>query len=180
MVDLGSFQFGATLCVCGHPFVFACQASGLRIASGSRILDPPDMRGADGYRVTIVRHPFLWLRSCYENVRGSHTKVPGIDLFSDLYWKSKTFEEFVNAYLAESPGAVGRMFDAYDAHSMLKYEDMPRAGVQFLESIGEKHTKEAARFLDARGGNWAFDSNRELRAAVVRAERDFCDRAEYF
>ena len=147
---------------------------------GSRFpLKPPDVCGEAGYRVTIVRHPFLWLRSYYETVKGFRTGIPGVDLFSDLYRKSKTSDEFVNAYLTEAPGAVGRMFDAYDSHSMLKYEDMPRAGVQFLRSIGEKN---AAKFEFPKilGENWVFDASRELWAAVVRAERDFCDRAEYF
>lgn len=84
-------------------------------------------------RVATVRHPCAWLASYWQVIYPGHVGVEQVDQFADL--PGESFDEFVQSYLRQIPGAVGRMFAAYGADTCLRVEDLPRGWVELLRSL---------------------------------------------
>lgn len=100
-----------------------------------RGIHEPFHPGEKLHRVTTVRHPVDWLHSMYFALNGGHTGVRLVDMLSHEA-KRISFEEFVEWYLKNEPGLVGRICDLYRADTTLRVEDLPGAAVWFLRDRG--------------------------------------------
>jgi len=84
-------------------------------------------------RITTVRHPLVWMPSYFANIYPGKIGVNAVDVFADL--PGPTFDAWVEAYLAELAGGVGRMFFAYRAGSYLRVEDLPGCWEELLVTL---------------------------------------------
>lgn len=180
MIHFESFGFAAPPCVAARWFVQCCEMCGILAVDKYDIVYPPD-RSFLGFRLSIVRHPLSWLRAYWHHseLHPERVHVPEVDIFYDLRDKAGgRFLRFVDLYLQENSGGVGRMFDAYRSDSIIRCEDFPWCVIEFLQSLGVRDTRFVERMKPVDCCDMLRD--RDLVRAVREAERDFCDRAEYF
>ncbi len=132
--------------------------------------------------VTMVRHPVVWLTSYYLHVKGGHVGVSDVDRFAPLARQSANLDAFLLAYLGTIPGAVGWMFDAYDANTVLRVEDLPWAILSLLEASGvDDATAMRASSLPPQNvykGTVPKVSSR-IQRAIIGAEKQFCEEYGY-
>src|SRR5690606_83320 len=95
---------------------------------------PPDNPRRD-FVITTVRHPYRWLVSYYLALKGGVIGVKAVDVFAKHCREASSLEGFIRRYLNEIPGAVGLMFDAYEASSVLRIEDLPFCLTEFLSLL---------------------------------------------
>ena len=159
-------------------FLQACAIAGLGERSHGSVHQPHTSDGV-AYRVTMVRHPCHWLQAYYTTIHRCYLDVPCVDIFHKL--PADGFDNFVRGYLRTCPGAVGRMFDAYGADTLLRLEDQPRAFIELLDMCGYKFNPNALKSLDAanrarkRKPLWTPS----LYEAVWVAEKSFAERFDY-
>lgn len=85
-------------------------------------------------RITTVRHPCAWLASYFAAIYPGHVGVPCVDQFAKL--PAFDFDNFVRGYLYHMPGAVWQMFQAYEADSYIRIEDLPDAAIELFRACG--------------------------------------------
>lgn len=176
MLNFGKFSLAAPPYVGADFFADVIQSVGIVCQNGFLHNVPP--MDCDVFVISIVRHPVSWLFSYFEDNLKSHG-IMAVNAFRECYrGSSLRFDYFVQSYLSKNAGGVGRMFDSYKPSSVMRFEDMPYAGYEFLDSFGVSGVPavEDSRFILS--CPWMQD--KELRRDVVRAEREFCDRLEYF
>lgn len=163
-------------------FLKACEIAGMSTGSRFEAHSPPPSKFG-GYCVSIVRHPFTWLESYYDNIKGSKISVQPVDKFSHHCLNSDSFEEFVNLVLKWIPGGVGRMFDDYNPTSVFRLEDLPWAAIQFLQSNVDLSRDQIDRIVQLGKQNISKEQvrpkNQSLWNRVVQSERIYCDRYDY-
>ena len=171
-------------------FLKAC--SDLEIGHGTKTnLHIPPPEGWDGYLISLVRHPYDWLASYYLALEGGVIGVQCVDTFAIyartcmhgcLYMKGGVYN-FIKTCVNDRPGKIGEMFDAYRASTVIKMEDLPWAAVEFFASLGIKRRKlkviQNMNPQNSRKGH-PHIPDEKLRKSVVRSERDFCERYEYY
>lgn len=180
MIEYERFTFAAPICTGAHWFTLACSKAGLRAVKkvGSVLTQPWVNYTRDRFVLSIVRHPFSWLHSYYEYHCGHEVGVDEIDILSNVYRDADDFREFIRRYLMYQAGSVSRMFDSYRPSSVMRYEDLPYCAAEFAESVG---VPDVSPFkLRATEQPYWMEEFKDLRSAVVRAEREFCDRVEYY
>ncbi len=182
MIDYGIFQFASPPRTATTWFRKVAFRAGLGEMSAAGIHTPHEPRG-DVLRVSVVRHPADWLRSYYTTIQGGHVGVGCVDKFMNLAKRSDCLNDFLVSYLAELPGAVGWMFDAYNADTILKIEDLPWAMQGVLEGAGVKRSQ-AHKAIEISPQNVSRGvmpiMSPILRRDVVAAEADFCSEYEYW
>ncbi len=133
-----------------------------------------------GFRVSLVRHPCDWLASCYA-VRASRGPSSNGMAFANCL-DLGSFDEFVRSYLRKRPGAVGRLYNEYEADARLRIEDVPWSFIELMESFGIiKEMREKCVKLGRRSAtpDWNPRWDGGMRRAVLGAERETCDAHEY-
>lgn len=163
-------------------FIKAAAEAGLGAGQKAGLHTPPPEKWS-GYLVSMIRHPYHWLEAYYHVLNGAAIGVSCVDMFVEHSRRSKDFNEFIRRYIRHCPGAIGDMFDRYGASTVMRVEDLPHAGVEFFESLGVSEAKlSRVRELPPqnKGKRTPHKPNPYLLQEVVKAERDFCDRYEYF
>jgi len=112
-----------------------CAKVGLGEQGAAKVHIPPPADWSD-YSVSIVRHPLDWLASYYSVIRGGVIGVPEVDQFSEPARNTSDVAAFIWYVADRMPGAVGRMFDAYQTSSVIRLEDFPWAPVELLQAVG--------------------------------------------
>jgi hypothetical protein len=176
MVEFEGFGFAAPPCTGSRWFVETMRKVDGVVTFGN--VRAPAPKEFTGFVLSIVRHPLDWLLEYYSKCRDVRYLVPAVDVFQDDLRGSKTFEDFVQVYLGRHAGYIGAMFDSYKPSSVMKYEDLPWCAVEFLQSI-RRTNLEAFRKRPPEGP-CGYHRNREMVRAVVKAEREFCSRLDYF
>ena len=124
------FQFAAPRHTGGEWFVKAVRLAGLGSAWADQIYEPFPEKHNDLLRVSLVRHPVDWLLNHWVvGVDGNH-----VGEFASIPTDS-SFREFLCQCL-EHPGAVGRLFQQYEADSVIRFEDLPLAFVELARMMG--------------------------------------------
>lgn len=133
-------------------------------------------------RMTTVRHPAEWLRSYWAAIWPGQIQVDAVDDLHKACRGTRTFDEFIRAYLA-SNWTVSGMIGSYGADSVIRVEDLPWAFCEFLQSVGVScelgdrclliPTANAAR--NEQVPRW----NPQLRARVVEKEQDAIELFDY-
>lgn len=132
--------------------------------------------------VSLVRHPYDWLVSYHQELQGGKIGVDVVDFFAEIVTSSENVYNFIHRVANESPGAVGRLFDAYRSDIVLRIEDFPFCVAEFFETIGRGHAYEKITKIppqNARKGRPHL-VNKDLRRLVTKSENDLCERYEYF
>lgn len=134
-------------------------------------------------KASIVRHPFKWLQSIYLNpptVRYySNSMLNRIIHFRHISTSPFDFFERVT----EIPNTISTVFDWYEADTVMRFEDFPWAPVEFFKSFIDyptsvqlpPKTNESLQFM---GFSPAIE--KELSLKVVRSNKEFCERYDYF
>ena len=128
------FTFAAPTKTAGNWFAVAVEHAGVTFCEKHG-------RYRIGYRtglpsITIRREPATWLRSYFCRVH-KHVGIPQIDQFADLRNGSdESFEQYANRYVNTMPGAVDRMFDAWQSDYTLHTDSVAADAVEALRCIG--------------------------------------------
>jgi len=85
----------------------------------------------NGFVVSMIRHPYDWLASFFLSLRGGSVGVECVDVFAFARYHDSP-ESFIQRYLENIPGEVGKMFDTYRANAVIRLEDLPYAGEEFF------------------------------------------------
>ena len=181
MITYPQFTFASAPRTASTWFIQICADAGLGEAHKANVHTPPAEFGKEKLSVTMCRHPYDWLVSYYLALQGGATGIAVVDSrFLSLARMSGTVERFVKLYLRRQSGEVGAMFDEYKANTVLRVEDLPWNVIELLSSIGKE--SDTAKWLPAQNAFTGIppQPNRKLRQAVVAAEREFCERYEYY
>ena len=172
-------------------FCFAAppRTGNLWFRSAARLCGLRELEIDDGYhtfsttsklKVSMVRNPFYWLSSCYNALRLKILSPHDAWWFGNLEYQT-TFNTFVHGYLEKYPGYVGKFFDFYRADSVMRLEDQPDSFMELATTLGvNQYWKNAVRLLlplNETEDTWALDA---LRVGVYSAEKEFCERYDYW
>ena len=188
-IDYKHFRFATAPRTGTTWFIQACEAAGLGKGYKAHVhaLFTDEEKGA--FKVSLVRHPYDWLTSYFKAILPGSTGVPEVDklrfIRSDVPMSTmidSDFENFVNQYLRECPGQVGRMFDSYGADSYLRLEDMPYAASELFASFDvPPHLRNKCRYIDPQNKSKQYiTKDLELYSRVMEAEREMVDKYEYY
>lgn len=183
MITYNEFNFAAPPRTGSTWFIKAAYEAGLGNAYKAKLHVPPP-NDFDGYVVSMIRHPFFWLRSYYYALEGGACGVDCVDVFVEHSRKAKDFNGFVRRYLKHIPGTVGKMFDAYKANSVLQTEELPYNAAELFESVGvrPKMIENAIHAVPPqnRTKNIQHVLNPVLMKEVIEAESDFFEQHDYY
>lgn len=182
MINYANFAFAAPPRTGSTWFIKAAYEVGLGNAYKSKLHIPPP-NDFSGYMVSMVRHPFFWLRSYYYALEGGACGVDCVDVFVKHVRDANDFNGFVRRYLKHIPGAVNQMFCAYRANSVLQTEELPYNAAELFESVGirpnmivkaikipaQNRTKQRMPMADP-----------VLLKEVIEAESDFFEELDYY
>lgn len=183
MVQFEQFGFVAPPHTAARWFLLGCKFAGLQCTQQQQLHHPPAIDHT-GFVLSIVRHPLSWLIAYYNYRKVVHENdlirdIPEFDTFESLYAMSESgVVAFILSYAELYPGAVSRMFDAYRPSSVMRFEDFPWSAVEYLHSLGVYETDQLAKAGDDKPH--VLMKDRDLRRAVVKADKIFCDRCEYY
>lgn len=184
MIDYKYFTFAAAPRTGSTWFLGALASAGLGECSKAYAHTPWPRGTQDArLRVSMVRHPCDWLASYFTSIYPGSVIVAEVDEFKKQIPAAKNFNDFLNQYLEKMPGAVGRVFAAYEADAFIKVADLPYALDEFLESVG---VKRAARINATELPPQNVSSfmslprfTKEQRKAVLEAEAEFVEKFEF-
>lgn len=171
----------------GHAwFVEACRSAGLGRGSVEDALVPfSSERGGDELRVSLVRHPCSWLASTYRALQRMNEEHPRAVHFlgtSFVGLDKSSFDAFVRSYLNTFPTGISCLFDRYESDVRFRFEDMPWALSELLETFDVPRVmRERAERLERpdcseRLPPWKTHLHRQ----VMEAEEEFCHALDYY
>lgn len=183
MIDYGLFRFATPPRTASTWFLQACFTADLGVGFKADVHIPPPDKAKHALNVSLIRNPVDWLASYYHALEGGHVGVPEVDVFSRYAKEADSLNEFIEAYLRNIPGAIGRMHAAYKAGMVMKVEEISYAATIFFESLGgiDKRKLEAVAnisILNQFKGQRAIIS-KGYRNLIRQAEARFCDDYEY-
>lgn len=141
----------------------------------------PSLRGDQTFVVSIIRHPYAWLKSLYFNLPPTnmkmHKELAGI---VQIARTSKCFFDLV-ARVSAVPGCVGRVFDSYRANSVLRLEDFPWAIHSLLDLFDCPDRNVSHERLNIGLQVSVFEDDAvKLRKLILKTESAFCQKYEFF
>ena len=143
----------------------------------------------DRIRVTTVRHPVDWLRSYFLNVYPGKIGMPQVDAFAELrpsdteHYAKDQFDGFVQCYLDKLPGAVGRMFYAYEPTQCLKLEQIEESFISLCRAagLGSEEDFNLIRSVGRRNSTKGFRhrGKHQWHDLVMQVETEYCEQFDY-
>jgi len=131
----------------------------------------PENDDSRKFRVSLVSNPCAWLSSFYVSAK----KVASPAVYPFIRFRLDCIDQFIQDYLQIIPGGVGDLFSMYKADSCLRVEDLPWALDELLTTLEVPHDnlyKPVPQQVNL--------IPRQLHAKVIEAERDFCERYDYW
>lgn len=162
-------------------FMAAAEMSGMKKLEGVLPHHPPPAKH-DGFVVSIVRHPYEWLISYYRALGGSEIGVPEVDVLAHCGRLARNTDEFLQLYLTNHRGCVGKIFDVYAAATVYRVEDFPWCALELFHACGAdmQQLSKAAKIEIQNHHEYIPEAlDPKIRTMVMRAERDFCQRYDY-
>lgn len=174
-------------------FCFAAppRTASLWFRTAARICGLTELNVDDGYhtfgitgklKVSIVRHPFDWLCSCYSSLQAGTLDPDNIVAIGELNYQS-TLEVFLYDYLAMCPGHIKKLFDFYQANSVMRVEDLPGAFLELATTLGvDRKWRYVICDLPALNCSAynSYDLPKGMLEAVVKAEKELCETYDYW
>ena len=166
-------------------FLQACEEAGLGKKYKATVHEPFNDSDGGIFKLSLIRHPYDWLVSYFKAIAPGMTGIPVIDKLkfpSEEWYTEYDFASFVNLYLSECPGQVGRIFESYGADSYLRIEDMPWAATEFFASLGiPPHKRNRCRMISpVNTSKGHIPKNPTLYRLVMEAEKEMCERYDYY
>lgn len=169
-VDYGILEFAAPRC-CGAEWfdhaMWMAGVNGPRVEGKSN--EPFQAEATARPRVSTVCHPCLWVELNYwfslsevQDQQIAHARLVG----------------FLSDYFRTCRGDISRMFRSYEADAVMRLEDQPAAIIELLGSMGVKPP--ALRHLRGPSLPPRLEWKPEVRAAFLAAEKEVCERYDYF
>lgn len=175
MIEFPDFIFSCPPCCGASWFVDAARVVGMHSWYLGSVHSP--CKDPQKYYTSIVRHPYSWLKDFYFQSRHSHLEANELP---DLVRKN-TFRDFIRA-VSRKENVVKSIFDIHSANSVMRFEDMPWAFLEFLESIGQSGEGESMSIgMPSPGysGMLVEGNETELQDLVLKSEREFCEAYNY-
>lgn len=172
MIRYERMLFFPTLLTASDWFIDAMFHTGQR----SVLWNQAEPGGGNLLKVALVRHPCRWLSDCYRAVNTDTSLIRLTRLQPWTRLRNGSVGEFVEDYLRSSPGAVGKLFDACEVDTCIRVEDLPYAFLELLESLDIVRPPTLPELLHCPATRMEPEHWRR----VVRAERDFCERYDYY
>lgn len=165
MIQFEKFDFAAPPFTAVGTFVMTMLRADFKLYGRKDDIASVPFSGDPGrLRVSLVRHPYSWLHSYYQQIIRLPATTP-----------QKTFDEFTLDYVQQTPGRISRMFAGYAADTCLRVEDFPMALSEFIESLGVPCA------VSGQGTPSNFPGqNFELRRRVVAAEKEYSEQYDYW
>ena len=178
MIQLDHFAFATPPRTGSTWFIQACSEMGLSGATKTN-LHIPFPAAWKGFSVSLIRNPADWLVSYFDSLRGGRIGVPAVDLFAD-YYSPNNLEQSVNNYLKSCLGMIGKMFDSYQADTVMKLEDFPWAPIEFFQSLGCKRCLDLKTHPPQNGRKQKTQLSLNLRKKILEHESEWCGQNEYY
>lgn len=162
MIDYGPFEFAAAKHVGADWFCLAMQCCGFpRFTSRDARPSWPLSSSSPKLRVSLIRHPVAWLQ----------------DVFS-ADPEACCLEDHVLDHL---PVPHMAMVLAYPADSFLRFEDLPGAFLELARSVGvNEGLLRHPLFSHVPLSDFPLPLSQEVRARVVEANQEMCERFDYW
>jgi hypothetical protein len=124
-------------------------------------------------KVSLARNPYEWLHYVWAAGVCEHDERFG------TFSKSMSWLDYLDWYLAEHRGDIGRLILSYEADSYIRFEDLPDGLRELRSSLGIKGT-----MMDLLPP-WVFSSygaptDKSARRSVCDAEKEMCDAFDYW
>lgn len=185
MIVYDGFYFASAPGTGEEWFVQAAQLAGMGPAFLNRVWDGFDEKRNGCLRVSLVRHPWDWLKWYW--LEGQKINNPYLREFQPLTINQRDntpcmFTQFIANYLNNAPGAISRLVLSYGADTYIRIEDCPAAFLEFARSLGVNYALMRNRFYytDASiiGEGKHFVNVQSL--SVLQAEREIVHAFDYF
>ena len=128
-------------------------------------------------RVSMVRNPVTWLQSYYQSIRGGSISVPVVDVLTKLDFSE--FDTFVDSYLEQTSGALGRIVEGYYADTYLRMEDLPWSFIELVETVQPLYPSGIKLLPSQNISNTKPYVTEYQRKAILEAESELVERFEY-
>jgi hypothetical protein len=126
-------------------------------------------------RVTLVRNPLKWMEHCFDYCQA--VSQDEFEPFSLLPLHS--FDAFIRAAVNNFPGSVTRLFDRYQADSVLRVEDLPWALEALLISCGADNSEQVREVAPLIHTGTSNQIDEKLRNRFMESEWDTYERYDY-
>ncbi len=175
MIDYGLFEFAAPP-HSGVPwFLRACQLVGLGPGFAEQAYSPFPRTPGRRLRVSLARHPCSWLAALWrDGAASSHVGLVG------CLSRDRELGEFVRDYLRTCPGSLSRALPSPGAEVVLRFEDLPWAFVELVLPLGVRRELLRTAFFHKSPHEGRRDISSRLRREVSAAERELCERYDYW
>lgn len=180
MIDYNGFSFAAPPRTGSTWFVNACYCIGLgeKSRANSHVPPPKDWKG---YTVSLVRHPASWLVSYFSVLEGGKIQVDCVDALAHCYVRDDMMAS-LKKFLRLPKNTLTKMFDEYQANTVIRLEDFPWGPLEFFQSLGYEDKSDSVKKLRALniGYGIGYELSARLRKRIIDHEPDMCERYEYF
>ncbi len=173
MIDYGHFLFAAPPRTGTGWFARAAYLAGFDKEDHTQA-HSPFVNGNPSFRVSLVRHPCNYLSSCYASQWGIFKFVSFVH--------KESFNDFVRRYLLHHSKCIGQLFNQYTADTVMRLEDMPWAFIEFIGSLmPKKPRRDSISKLEKMNVSSELPKwDPGLRRLVIEAEKEICDKYEYY
>lgn len=184
MIDYKLFQFAAPPLTGVEWYISACQLSGLGPEFIDKAFNPWDKgQKSKILRISLVRNPFDWLVVAYENLKN----IRSYNGFLEPFYSSdyNNYHDFVRSYLTNCPGSISELFNSYKADIVHRYEDLPWAYVELMNSTFEIPHSFLNRVLLTKPRIKVYSQTehvlpRWLKLEIRKSEKEIFDAFEYY
>lgn len=179
MIDFRFFQYAGPPRTGSTWVLHAAHACGLGQGSKSHVHLPFEGRWTK-FRVITVRNPCDWLVSYWSELYPGKMGLAEVDVLAEL--PGQFFDEFIQAYLKQCPGQVGRIFSSYNADTCLRLEDFPISWMELLSIYRVPYVLRQKAMEVFRINSCRFEKPTwpiHLRRQVAEAEWETMERFDY-
>ena len=182
MVEFPNFIFSCPPCCGADWFLQVARSVGLDSWHIGSIHTPCSQ--PTKYYTSIVRHPYSWLKDFYFSSKNSMIGAILDQNISEIVHYEKEFPSFLRR-VSKTEDVVWNIFARHSATTVMRFEDMPYALIEFLDSIIEFEEKENSEMSIPNPPNVGFSGilidadEKELQSLVLKSEKRFCDSYNY-
>ncbi len=156
-------------------FIEACRLVGLtHIGCSCLCLAHERFQKSDLLKVSLVRHPFDWLYHTWWVASVCKHAEPFTDFERDIPWSN-----YLDQYLRNQAGEIGRLLTSYEADSYIRFEDLPDGLRELRSSLGVKGS-----MIDLMPPSVLplkrTPADRNSKRSVCDAEKELCDAFDYW
>lgn len=133
------------------------------------------------FSVCIVRHPVTWLESVYEKTLLMPECPDSLVLLQKIARNTRDFQHFMGE-IPKYPGIVEEAFQNHDTVTAIRLEDFPYSAMSIFETAGvpEDVVKMVMVAPKLNYRMWRKTVDHDQYRAIVKSEKNFCEKYDYF